>query len=797
MNKSIETADTFLTWKQQFRPHINGKRVRWDDLNVVLMKGEKCTLELEYELSYYIGEPDGFLVLDYKPGEEGQRLVSDPPLGVECEMADGSLSLSWTISAVEGPGGVFELEFTLPRDPQISESPPVPGRVIENWSEGFVPWVNGQRVSWSGVKLDLMQGETCTLALSYEGSSLIGDPAGFLALDYMPGAEGRGLVFNPPLGVACEMAEGTTSLSWTINSEQAQSGPFELQFALPKFADVPKSPSLPGRLIDSWLEGFSPLVNGQQVEWPELKLDLMKGETIRLALDFNRNWLIGNSAGFLALEYTPGAEGRGLVFDPPLDTPCEMLKGTTSLSWTITSEQAQSGPFELQFGLPKLTGVPKSPSSPGRLIDSWLEGFSPLVNGRQFTWPGVKLDLMKGETIKLELDFKDNWLIGNPDGFLALEYTPGAEGRGLVFDPQLGTPIEMAEGSTSLSWTVTSEQAQNGNFELQFALPKFADVPKSPSLRGRSIDSWLEGFSPLVNGQKVEWHSIQLNMVGGESVELGLEFERNWLIGNPAGFLALEYLPGAVGQGLVFDPPLPTLRKMLEGTTSLSWMITSEQANSGPFDVRFGLPLLNVSSSSPLSGKVLNIAQEFEVKFDDFLVGSKSVSFPCIGAEHEFSLMPLPGCQLLGESFRLQIKNAPSGVQLIPILEMQIFKPEKLTYKLDCRKATGSGEFNVELMFVNEKQEITILLFKMSLGHNLVTVERWSEEKFRWPDIYWTEYFLLATSAFLKTPASGVRVNRAGSGYFATTSSDGVVSTGSASSGGRLEVVNPYDGSVV
>jgi len=492
MNKSIETDDSStpdsLTWKKEFRPLINGKPVRWDDLSVVLMKGEKCTLALEYEYSYYIGAPEGFLALNYKPGEEGQGLVFDPLLGVECEMAEGSLSLSWTLSAVEGPGGAFELVFTLPRDPQISESPPVPGRVIENWSEGFVPWINGQRVSWSDVKLDLMQGETCTLALSYEGSSLIGDPAGFLALDYMPGAEGQGLVFDPPLGVACEMAEGTTCLSWTITSEQARRGPFELQFALPKLADVPKSPSFPGRSIDSWLGGFSPLVNGQPVGWPDIKLDLMKGESITLALEYKRNGLIGNPGGFLTLEYTPGAEARGLVFDPPLGTACEMLEGTTSLSWTITSEQAQSGPFALQFALPKLAGVPKSPSSPGRLVDSWLEGFSPLVNGKQVEWTDLKLDFMAGETIKLALDFKDNWLIGNPAGFLALEYTPGAEGQGLVFDPPLGAACEMAEGTSSLSWTIASEQGQSGSFELQFALPEFATMLKSPSLPWRKTD---------------------------------------------------------------------------------------------------------------------------------------------------------------------------------------------------------------------------------------------------------------------------------------------------------------------
>ncbi|BBP72539.1 hypothetical protein PHLH6_45430 [Pseudomonas sp. Seg1] len=469
MSKSIETDDSStpdsLTWKKEFRPLINGKPVRWDDLSVVLMTGEKCTLALEYEYSYYIGAPEGFLALNYKPGEEGQGLVFDPLLGVECEMAEGSLSLSWTLSAVEGPGGAFELVFTLPRDPQISESPPVPGRVIENWSEGFVPWINGQRVSWSDVKLDLMQGETCTLALSYEGSSLIGDPAGFLALDYMPGAEGQGLVFDPPLGVACEMTEGTTCLSWTITSEQARRGPFELQFALPKLADVPKSPSLPGRLIDSWLEGFSPLVSGKQVEWTDLKLDLMAGETIKLALDFKNNWLIGHPAGFLALEYAPGAEGQGLVFDPPLGTACEMAEGTSSLSWTIASEQGQSGSFELQFALPEFATMLKSPSLPGRKTDLQQElelmfdAFS--LNFGRDAYP------CHGAVHKVSLRLKpDSPLSGRR---VILEWEgESAEDLGVVVTPAL--ELEQTLDGEWLTWELDFKRStKNSEFSLKLS----------------------------------------------------------------------------------------------------------------------------------------------------------------------------------------------------------------------------------------------------------------------------------------------------------------------------------------
>ncbi|MGG7646485.1 hypothetical protein ACQ4OB_00410 [Pseudomonas sp. ES4] len=121
---------------------------------------------------------------------------------------------------------------------------------FSTWYQEFMPYVNGQRIRWDDLDLKLFAGGVCELKLDYEYSWLIGDPDAQIALEYQPGNEGQGLVFDPPLGQLVEMAEGTTSLSWTIKATAASSGSFALQFAMPQFVEVPKSPPLPGAILD-------------------------------------------------------------------------------------------------------------------------------------------------------------------------------------------------------------------------------------------------------------------------------------------------------------------------------------------------------------------------------------------------------------------------------------------------------------------------------------------------------------------------------------------------------------------
>ena len=119
---------------------------------------------------------------------------------------------------------------------------------------------------------------------------------------------------------------------------------------------------------------------------------------------------------------------------------------------------------------------------------TWLQEFHPYVNDVRVRWPDLMLNLVEGQTCTLKLDYEYSWLIGVPGAFLVLDYVPGMEGQGLTCDPPLGQAMEMSEGTTSLSWTISIDQMSTHDFALQFSIPRIEDLPKSPTVPGRTLD---------------------------------------------------------------------------------------------------------------------------------------------------------------------------------------------------------------------------------------------------------------------------------------------------------------------
>ncbi|WP_456023121.1 hypothetical protein [Pseudomonas protegens] len=550
----------------------------------------------------------------------------------------------------------------------------------------------------------------------------------------------------------------------------------------------------------TWLQEFTPLVEKDKVRWPDVKLELMKGEACTVGLDYEYSWLIGTDEGFLALECKSGT-GRGLIFDPPLGQECEMAEGTTSLKWCISSDQAELGPFELQFALPKYPHLSKSPELPGRLINNWSDGFTLLIDGRPVDWTEVKLDLMTGQTCILTLSYEGNILIGDPEGALALEYKSGTADRGLVFDPPLGQSCEMAQGTTSLSWVITSDQAYGGPFELQFALPNIPQSSKSPLLPGRLIENWSDGFTLLINSERVEWSDVNLNLMAGDTCTLTLNYERNGLIGDPRGYLALEYKPGAEAKGLVFDPPLDALVEMAKGTTSLTWTLSANEADSSDFALQFSMPLFDRIPESPsIALAVLNVATELEITFDEMTINFGETAYPCHGAVHQLTLLPVPGSRLLNKSLRLVRGGESLGEDIKPSLSQDhVLTVDGLTWTLDCLKTTQNGVFYLQLMLGEWEREFWKI--NVHLGHNLVTAEHWSKVV-QWGHGEVRETGVRATSAFLKSPASGVRVTIQHPGadeprYGTTDLSGEVIERSALDVHLKLSISNPYNGTIV
>lgn len=117
------------TWLQNFRPYVNGVKVRWPDLYLNLMAGECIDLTLEFEYSYLIGDLESPLKLCCDPDAESVGLVCDPPFGQLVEMAEGLIELTWHICASKTSGAPFELHFEMPLYQGMPPSPLVPGKI--------------------------------------------------------------------------------------------------------------------------------------------------------------------------------------------------------------------------------------------------------------------------------------------------------------------------------------------------------------------------------------------------------------------------------------------------------------------------------------------------------------------------------------------------------------------------------------------------------------------------------------------------------------------------------------------
>lgn len=273
--------------------------------------------------------------------------------------------------------------------------------------------------------------------------------------------------------------------------------------------------------------------------------------------------------------------------------------------------------------------------------------------------------------------------------------------------------------------------------------------------------TWRLHFKPYVNGERVKWDEVTLHLVAGQKCTLMLDYEDSTFIGDPDGFLALVYEEGAEGQGLVFDPPLGQYCEMAEGTTSLSWTISSDKAPSGLFGLQFKFSVDSTLPPSPLlPGEIINIAQEVDVVFDEFPVTFETgAAYPCHGATHTFTVRPKPSSQLLNKNVKLGWGGESLGVVVTPSLgSAQLLGPDGVTWTLDCRNANTKGDFSLQLILMEGGG--TSAPLQMSLGHNLVRAERWTtEHPGFWPE--WVPYYISnirAISVHLNSVAPGVPV---------------------------------------
>jgi len=314
--------------------------------------------------------------------------------------------------------------------------------------------------------------------------------------------------------------------------------------------------------------------------------------------------------------------------------------------------------------------------------------------------------------------------------------------------------------------------------------------------------TWLQNFRPYVNGERVKWPDLQLNLTAGQSAEVLLEFEYSYLIGDPESHLMLCPESGAPETGLLSDPPFGQLVEMAEGLISLTWVISTDNAASGPFTLHFEMPLYQgMPHSPPMAGEIINFEQEVDVTFDAFAVnfGPGHQGHPCHGATHTVHVRPKPSSHLLNKDVRLLSTAQSAGVVVTPAPEVwQTLTPNGVSWQPDCRGTTQDTVFFLQLEEADSG--IVSLALDMVLAHNLVTARYWQEEHCTYPDITWYSYHAQATSAFLQTPARGVPVNVVfnGTPSYPTTDTNGEIRINNHVNAHLLmSIINRYDGSKV
>lgn len=309
-----------------------------------------------------------------------------------------------------------------------------------------------------------------------------------------------------------------------------------------------------------------------------------------------------------------------------------------------------------------------------------------------------------------------------------------------------------------------------------------------------TVDSqtWLQNFRPHLNGTRVRWAELQLNMTAGDSLELQLEFEDSYMVGDPDAWLKLCCEPAAEQVGLVCNPPIGQLVEMAQGLTSLTWTVSVTPESTGLFTLHFEMPQWQGMPPSPaVPGDILNFAEELDIKFDEFQLNFGAIAYPCHGAAHTFTVLPKPDSRLLSKNVTLMMEGAELGVTVTPPLANgQPLQPEGVSWTLDCRNTRQNGNFFLKLAV----EDWVSTPCQMSLAHNWVTAKHWRTEHEQWPE--WTPYYMShirATSAYLNTPAKSVEVIVNNGAYYASTNSDGEYSKREA----NLKILNRYNNTTV
>lgn len=332
--------------------------------------GETVTVTLDFSASALPVVPGVAISLDLKPGGVGGGVSAKPEFEQPVPLA-GHTTLTWEFSLKpDAVNGAFVFEINIHGAPGLSASP-VSGSIFKNvWSE-FEYKVDGEPVSFEELFVPVVDGNSTTLTVNCEKSTLRGLPGAKMALQLLPGEGGEGLIVEPQKGAQIPIEADTKSLAWEfLIKSGARSLPFRMQFLLPDWSRVPTSQHINGYIYhDVWEQEFTLYINEVKSSWSDVNLELVAGATVILRLDFTESWLVGLLESFICLECEPEKEELNFISDPAFEQKISMNDGVTSLTWTISTVEARSGSFKFFFRLPEHRGLPNSPDIYGSVFN--------------------------------------------------------------------------------------------------------------------------------------------------------------------------------------------------------------------------------------------------------------------------------------------------------------------------------------------------------------------------------------------------------------------------------------------
>jgi len=159
------------------------------------------------------------------------------------------------------------------------------------------------------------------------------------------------------------------------------------------------------------------------------------------------------------------------------------------------------------------------------LSSTWRANFRPHFEGIRYRWGDLVLNLVVGKRYTLTMEYDESYLTEDPESPISLHCRPGPLASGIEFSPPEQQLVDLAwdpHHFSSVTWTISTEQAHPGPFHLYFSMPGYHGMPDSPSISGQIesvvVDSLTCDLPVTYTGYEVKAQALVLTSPSGQPV---------------------------------------------------------------------------------------------------------------------------------------------------------------------------------------------------------------------------------------------------------------------------------------